>query len=85
MAKPGRKGARDGEPLDELLERFGENIRDARINAGLTQVELASQSGLSQQYVSLIERGRQNVTLTTARILSGIVGRDLLEMLRRRS
>src|SRR5260370_4931715 len=44
---------------------FGQNVRAARIKAGLTQAQLAERTGLTQQYVSLVEAGHQNITLDT--------------------
>ena len=68
---------------DKLLEAFGQNLRAARLDSGLTQAELAERAGLLQQYVSLVESGKQNVTLTTAQALARVVGRDVSDMLRR--
>src|SRR3979490_2781204 len=50
-----------------LVALFGANLRAARLKLGFTQARPAEQSGLLQQYVSLVESGRQNVTLTTGR------------------
>ena len=43
----------------------GENVKRARIAAGLTQEQLAERSGFSQQYLSDLERGRRNPTVVT--------------------
>ena len=40
-------------------------------------------SGLLQQYVSLVELGKQNVTLTTAQALAKVVHQNVSDMLRR--
>ena len=45
---------------------FGRNLRRARLQANLTQLGLAKRAGLRQQYVSLIEKGTQNVTIDVA-------------------
>jgi transcriptional regulator with XRE-family HTH domain len=45
---------------------FGRNLRHARLQANLTQLGLAKRAGLRQQYVSLIEKGTQNVTIDVA-------------------
>ncbi len=49
-------------PEDErdwsLLRRFGVEFRRCRHHAGLSQVELARRSGVSQSTISRIERGR---------------------------
>lgn len=43
----------------------GENVRAARVAAGLTQEQLAERSGFSQQYLSGLERGERNPTIVT--------------------
>jgi transcriptional regulator with XRE-family HTH domain len=84
MAKPsdGTPRAEDANFRD-LLAVFGANLRAARLKLGLTQAQLAEQSGLLQQYVSLVESGKQNVTLTTALSLAIVVRQDLRNLLRR--
>lgn len=38
-------------------------IKEARIEAGLTQVQLAEKAGVTQVYVSQIEAGTKNLSL----------------------
>jgi transcriptional regulator with XRE-family HTH domain len=61
---------------------FGENLRTARLIAGLSQAELATRSGLTQQYLSKIETGHKNVTLRTMAALAKVVGREVSVLLR---
>ena len=49
----------------------------------MSQTELADAAGLLQQYVSLVESGKQNVTLTTAVALAHAVNRDVITLLAR--
>jgi transcriptional regulator with XRE-family HTH domain len=49
----------------EPVERFGRNVRAARVARGWTQEELAGHSGLAPVQVSRIERGVREVRLTT--------------------
>ncbi len=42
---------------------LGEEIRKARLEAGLTQEELAFEAGLSRQYVSLLELNQKSPTV----------------------
>lgn len=44
---------------------LGRTLRDARLERGLTQSDLAQRSGLTQATVSSIERGQSNVSLDT--------------------
>ena len=68
---------------DDLRKIFGQNVRAARIKAGLTQAQLAARTGLTQQYVSLVEAGLQNITLDTMAALARAVGRDVSALLRK--
>jgi len=72
----------DGDRLPVDLKRiFGDNLRAARLKAGLTQAELGSRVGRSQQYISLVEVGRENLTIDTMSMLAAIVGQDVITML----
>lgn len=42
---------------------LGEEIRKARLKAGLTQEELAFKAGVSRQYVSLLELNEKSPTV----------------------
>src|SRR5579863_6219711 len=68
---------------DDIVATFGANLKAARLRMGLTQAQLAEAAGLLQQYVSLVESGKQNVTLTTAQILAKVVNRDVRMLLAR--
>jgi len=57
------KSRPDNPDFSDLLVLLGANLRAARLKLGLTQARLAEQSGLLQQYVSLVESRKQNVTL----------------------
>jgi transcriptional regulator with XRE-family HTH domain len=49
----------------EAVERFGANVRVARLARGWTQEDLAEKTGLATVQVSRIERGKREVRLTT--------------------
>jgi transcriptional regulator with XRE-family HTH domain len=75
---------RPGKPdQDDVVAIFGANLKSARLKMGLTQAQLAEYAGLLQQYVSLVESGKQNVTLTTAQTLAKVVHRDVRALLAR--
>jgi DNA-binding XRE family transcriptional regulator len=67
----------------DLVAIFGDNLRAARLKSDLTQAEIADRLGITQQYLSLIETGRKNVTLRTMIALADVLGADLSAMLRR--
>lgn len=66
---------------DDIVGIFGANVKAARLKLGLPHAQLAQQSGLLQQYVSLVELGKQNVTLVTAQTIATILGRNASDML----
>lgn len=47
----------------ELLNRFGEKVREERLKKGLSQEELAEKAGVHRTYIGMIERGEKNITL----------------------
>lgn len=47
----------------EILKRFGENLREHRVRAGLSQEKLAAKAGIDRTYVGGAERGERNVAL----------------------
>jgi transcriptional regulator with XRE-family HTH domain len=66
----------------DAVERFGANVRKARLARGWTQEDLAERAGLASVQVSRIERGQREVRLTTfirlVRAL-GVAPADLLK------
>lgn len=52
----------------------GEQIKAARIAAGLTQGELAEKAGLARQYVYQVESGREGARLETLWALAVALG-----------
>lgn len=46
-------------------ERFGRNVRDARLRAGLTQEQVGERSGVHMTEVSRIERAARDPKVST--------------------
>jgi transcriptional regulator with XRE-family HTH domain len=42
---------------------FGKELRTLRLKAGLTQEEVAANAGVSREYVSMLESGKNNPTI----------------------
>jgi transcriptional regulator with XRE-family HTH domain len=51
--------------VEQTLQRFGQNVRAARLARGWTQEDLAGHSGLAPVQVSRVERGKREIRLTT--------------------
>lgn len=75
--------AKEEKVREQFQQVFGKNLRAARLKASLKQSEVAVLTGLTQQYLSLIEAGQQNITLKTMILLAEVVDSDLLDMLKR--
>ena len=53
---------------------LGDQIRKARLDAGLTQEELAFRAKISRQYVSLLELGEKSPTVSTLEKIARALG-----------
>jgi transcriptional regulator with XRE-family HTH domain len=51
--------------MKSLEEKFGEMLRKLRVERGFSQAALADECGLDRTYISLLERGLRQPTLTT--------------------
>jgi transcriptional regulator with XRE-family HTH domain len=49
----------------DIRKLFGSNMRRLRTRAGMSQEAQAEKMGVDRAHVSSMERGQQNVTLTT--------------------
>lgn len=63
-----------GKPLVDPVAAFGEALREARHAAGKSQEALALDAGLERNFVSLIENGRNQPTITTVFKLAMALG-----------
>jgi len=54
----------------EVLKEFGDALRGFRLQAGLSQEELAHKAGRHFTYVSSVERGERNLTLSSIYLLA---------------
>lgn len=60
-----------GKPKISTSQAFGHVLRRQRIERGLSQEALALEAGIQRNYVSLIELGKNQPTVTTIFKLSG--------------
>ena len=68
---------------DDVLRRFGEQVRKVRSAKGVSQERLSELAGLHRTYISLIERGERNVTLRTIAKIAKSLDVDLAELMPR--
>ena len=80
----GAIGTPEREQFDMECDAFiiGEQLKDERIRAGLTQEQLADKIGTKKSYISKLENGHADVQLSTLfRIFAGLGKRISLTVL----
>lgn len=66
---------------DKILSRkFGKKISELRIDHGVTQEELAFRANISPSYMSAIERGITDITISTVKRLSKALEIEIIEL-----
>jgi transcriptional regulator with XRE-family HTH domain len=46
-----------------VLQEFGKRVRERRTALGISQEALADEAGFDRTYISMIERGKRNLSL----------------------
>ena len=66
----------------EILLKFGNKVRDLRINKGLSQEQLAHLSDVHRTYIGMIERAEKNVTLISIQKIAFGLGVKITDLLK---
>lgn len=66
----------------DMRKLVGRNAARLRAEAGMTQEQLAERSGLTQQYISDLERGKCNPTIVTLYELAQALGTSQVELVK---
>lgn len=66
---------------NELLKKFGKNVKIERIKKDLTQEMLAEIMDVSQNYIASIECGNANMSLAKVLELSNFLNVDISKLL----
>lgn len=71
--------------MDEqrLKQIFGKELRKARTSVGISQEKLALKVGLDRTYISMLERGLRQPSLTTVFLLSPALNLSSVELITR--
>lgn len=67
--------------MHQLLLKLGKRTRSLRLDRGWTQEELAHRTGLNRSYMSEVERGKSDVSLSTLQKIAKTLGISLAELL----
>ena len=65
----------------DIRQRLGRNVRRLRVGKDLSQEAFADEAGIHRTYVSDIERGSRNPTITVVERLAVALGVDAGELL----
>lgn len=68
-------------PSGDITLTLASNLRNFRRKLGLSQEELAEQSGLHRTYVGSVERGERNVSLSSLETLASALGVSVPQLL----
>ena len=63
-----------------LCRKFGQKVSEFRQELGMTQDELAFRSNISPSYMSAIERGITDITISTVKRIAKALGRNFLDL-----
>lgn len=66
----------------DMRQLVGRNFARLRAASGLTQEQLAERCGVSQQYISGLEKGRRNPTVVTLYVIAQGLGVSHVELVR---
>jgi transcriptional regulator with XRE-family HTH domain len=67
----------------DMRKLVGRNVRRLRLAKGLSQEQLADDSGFSQQYISMLESGQRNPTVVSLYMLAQALGAEPADLLKR--
>jgi transcriptional regulator with XRE-family HTH domain len=59
---------------DRRLQHFGERMRALRLEAGLSQEQLATKAGIHRTYIGGVERGERNLSLLNIMRIADALG-----------
>lgn len=66
----------------DLLYRFGQRIKDLRLQRDLSQEDLSHLVGLHRTYVGAVERGERNISLKNIEKLAQALQVEIIELFR---
>lgn len=66
--------------MSNLHKKLGMRIKKLRKMKGLTQSELAEKTGLSDNFIGIIERGKGGGTLKTLHKIANVLGVEIKEL-----
>ncbi len=66
---------------EDVCVRFGEKLRNIRLDLGYSQEELSFKAGLHRTYISSVERGERNISITNIKKLADALDLKMKELM----
>ena len=63
-------------------KKLGENLRKLRLKKNMSQVDLANALNVDRAYISNVENGKQNLTLSTMEKVAKVLGVSVDQLLK---
>jgi transcriptional regulator with XRE-family HTH domain len=67
---------------NNILIKFGENVREKRKEKGLSQEQLSFKADLHRTYIGMIERAEKNITLSNIEKIAKALEVEIIELLK---
>lgn len=68
--------------MKNILNKFGNRIKELRIEKDLTQEQFAELSGLHKNYIGMVERGERNPSLKNIEVIALAFNISISEMMK---
>jgi transcriptional regulator with XRE-family HTH domain len=68
--------------MDDEAKKLGKNLKEIRLDKGITQTSIAKALGVDRSFVSNIENGKTNPTLSTITNIAKALGVSTNELLK---
>ena len=66
----------------DILDIFGNKVRELRKKLGISQEELANRSGLHRTYIGMIERSEKNITIKNIEKIAHALEIEIWELMK---
>ena len=63
-------------------QKFGENMKKIRLEKGMSQGDICRSLGLDRAYISNVENGKQNLTISTMERVAKALGVTIDQLLK---
>ena len=63
-------------------QKFGDNMKRIRTEKGMSQGDICRELGLDRAYISNVENGKQNLTLSTMEKVAKVLGVSVGQLLK---